>query len=357
MVTFDRNIGRYLFSTPSRLEGEFSSEGITIGHSFPSLGSPVPLQFQLSESPYSRNHLMLTTSLVVEETKGTVPKYQPEMIIDLMSLWFGKQFDLHGWIEYWGVSFMPYGTALVPIRMHHLGAFNHKPRKDLMIELKLDLLQIPFMLMQIEEADLKVGAFWKAASFYSRALRSYQNEPEVAFLHLISGLEIIASQMNFSEDQIYDQQLESDFKLIIDSIAEGSDVVKRLKGRLYQLRRKVVLAAETLVNDSFFSGSESPDSYKQIFALTKNNLTAAVQAAYDVRSLYVHSGARFSIWLDPLGDNNEIQVGRPVLPKSEGELATLLSKIPTFLGLERLLRFITLRYAHLYLRPLQDSLN
>lgn len=356
MVTSDRNIGRYLFSTPSRLVGESISEGITIRHSFPSIGSPVPLTFQFTENPYSRSHFILTTSLaaVGKEAKQIVPKYQPDMAIDLMSLWFGKQFYLHGWIEHSGISFMPYETALIPVRMHHLGAYNHKPRKDLMIELNLDLLPIPFQLMLIKETNSNLGAFWKAASFYSRALRSYQNDPEVAFLHLISGLEIIASQMNFSEDQIYDDELKSDFELIIKSVPEGADVVKRLKGRLYQLRRKVVLAAEALTNDTFFAGSESDN---QSFALTKDNLTTAVQAAYDVRSLYVHGGARFLVWFDPLARNNEIQIGKPVLPESEKELATLLSKIPTFLGLERLLRFITLRYAHLNLLRLQDSLN
>ena len=41
--------------------------------------------------------------------------------------------------------------------------------------------------------------------------------------------------------------------------------------------------------------------------------------------------ARFSVWLDPLVMQKEIQVGKPVLPESEKELAKLLSRIPSFL--------------------------
>jgi hypothetical protein len=43
---------------------------------------------------------------------------------------------------------------------------------------------------------------------------------------------------------------------------------------------------------------------------------------------------------------NEMVLGKPVLQSSEKELADPLSKMPTFLGLERLVRFMILRFAH-----------
>ena len=77
-----------------------------------------------------------------------------------------------------------------------------------------------------------------------------------------------------------------------------------------------------------------------------------------MRSLYVHTGARFSIWVDPHGAMlNEMVLGKPVLQSSEKELADPLSKMPTFLGLERLVRFMILRFAHSKIVPLHDGLN
>ncbi len=45
------------------------------------------------------------------------------------------------------------------------------------------------------------------------------------------------------------------------------------------------------------------------------------------------------------GDNNEVQWGKPVIDDSE--LAKILIKSPTFIGMERIMRFCLLRFMHL----------
>lgn len=356
MLRPDKNIGRFLISTPSRLVGELEYQGILITHAFPNLFSTIQWQSQLSEGAYSRSYLVISALIKEYKEENIVqhePEFAPNMIVDLASLWFGKRFDIHGWIEHLGILFMPYGTELMPTRMAQLGGYNHKPRKDLEIPLNLEQLSIPIGLVSLSEPKSRLGAFWEAASFYARALRAYERDSEVAFLHLISALEIVSSQLDFSDAQLFDNEILSDLKTISEELADGTTIAQRIKSRLFQIRRRVVLSALELTNDAFFAGSESEH---QPFALTKENLAMAVQAAYDVRSEYVHSGASFSVWLDPLIMQNEIQVGEPVLPESERELAKLLSKIPTFLGLERLVRFMILRFAHLKIKPLHDRL-
>jgi hypothetical protein len=353
------NIARFLMSTPSRLVGELECPGLLLTHAFPGVLQSTQWQTQISEGPYSRSHYVISTSL--DESKNqselfTRPlKFEPDMITDLASLWFGKRFDLHGPIEKMGLFWMPYGTESMPTRMYFLGAYNHKPRKDLQVPLKLDQLSVPVKLFSTKKPRSILGAFWKAASFYARSLRAYEDEPEVAFLDLISALEIIASELDFSDDVLYDPQTLKDLKTIEANVPGGAKVAQRIKSRLFQIRRQVVESAVELTNDTFFKGSESREAN---FALTKERLRSAVRAAYDVRSLYVHTGARFSIWVDPHGAMlNEMVLGKPVLQSAEKELADPLSKMPTFLGLERLVRFMILRFAHSKIVPLHDGLN
>lgn len=353
----DKNVGRFLISTPSKVVGEFEHPGVLVTHAFPNLLGKTPWSYQLSENPYSRSYFVVSTPVKTYKEKGSIkvePEFDPSLIVVLASIWFGKRFDMHGWIQREGVSFMPYGTELMPTRIPEVGTCNHKPRKDLEVSLDLGKLSVMVKLAGLNEPSSSLGVFWKAANFYTRALRAYENDSEVAFLHLISAIEVLASDLSFSEDKLYDPQTVDDLRRISKELTEGKAIAERVKSRLLQIRRKVVLSAEELTNDAFFAGSESGH---KAFALTKENLAIAVQAAYDVRSSYVHGGARFSVWLDPLVMQNEIQVGEPVLPESEEELAKLLAKIPTFLGLERLVRFMTLRFAHLKVRWLHPRLD
>jgi len=310
------------------------------------------LQSQLVQGPYSRSYYVISTT-VRQSEHGEQPSFDPHMIGDLASVWFGKRFDLHGEIERSGCFWMPYGAELSPTRLSVLGAYNHQPRKDLQIPLNLVELSTPIMLFS--NGAPHVDTFWKASSFYARSLRAFEDDPEVAFLHLISALEIIASQMVFPEDKLFDAEILADLKAITDNTPDGATVAQRIKSRLFQIRKRVVLAALELTNDTFFAGSESRE---QSVALTKERLEGNVQAAYDVRSSHIHRGGRFSLWVDPQGGMlNEIQLGKPFVPGADKELADNLSRMPTFLGLERLVRFMTLRFAHLKIMPLHDRLN
>jgi hypothetical protein len=353
------NIDRFLMSTPSRLVGEFECPGLLLTHAFPSVSKGVQWDTQFSEGPYSRSYYMISIALDESKNLGEIPKrplkFEPDMVADLASVWFGKRFDLHGQTEGMGLFWMPYGTETTLTRMHYLGAYNHKPRNDLQIALNFAELSKPFKIFPSKKPQKILGAFWKSASFYARSLRAYENEPEVAFLDLISALEIIASDIDFSDNVLYDPQTLKDLKAIEAYVPEGAESARRMKSRFLQIHRRVVLSAVELTNDTFFNGSESREAN---FALTKERLRSAVGAAYDVRSLYVHTGARFSIWVDPHGAMlNEMVLGKPVLQSSEKELADPLSKMPTFLGLERLVRFMILRFAHSKIVPLHDGLN
>ena len=72
----------------------------------------------------------------------------------------------------------------------------------------------------------------------------------------------------------------------------------------------------------------------------------SMASAYDLRSRYVHTGVPFGSWISLAmsGDNNEIQVGAPIV-KEDKELGKLIGHAPTFVGLERVTRYVLLRFA------------
>ena len=138
-----------------------------------------------------------------------------------------------------------------------------------------------------------------------------------------------------------------------NSIELDSTVEKVVRTRLYQLRRRVALCAVELTNDNFFEGSEAKLS---IARLSKDDLFKRIKAAYDLRSQYAHTGADIGGWLNILtADNEEIFLGRPVM--EDKKLAGLIVKAPTLAGLERLVRFMTLRFAHRKISTIHEGLG
>jgi len=244
-------------------------------------------------------------------------------------------------IQSFGQSWMPYGIETRPKRMPFLGISNSNPRKDLLIQLNFDELKKPIQILA-RKHNKKIDLFLRSTSSYAKALRVFEDDPEVAFVQLISTLEILSSGIDFPEDKLFDEITRADFQLIKHHVPNGTSVIKRIKSRMRQLRKRVALTAVELVNDAFFAGSES--AYPQ-FALTEDKLESSMTEAYDVRSLYHHEGYEFSPYAEPLGT----LLNETVVVES--------SSMPTFLGLERLVRFITLRYANTRILPVCDCLS
>jgi hypothetical protein len=264
------------------------------------------------------------------------------MVTDLASIWFGKRFDYHGPIAIGGIAHMPDLSSIAPISHYHLGPYNHQPRSDLNIELNLNSLAPVLCLLSKRQPQNELAAFWAATRFYARA-----------FFHLVVALEVIASQINVPYNDLYDEQARQDLDAIEQK--QGPDLANRVRSRYYQLRRRVVYAAKELVNDVFFDGSQAQPGCR----LDRDRLEGCIKAAYDLRSKYAHAGMQFGIWLGMVvhPEEAEVQVGRPVLPDAQKELEEILANIPTFVGLERLVRFITLSFAHRTIEKIDERLQ
>ncbi|MCY3775662.1 MAG: HEPN domain-containing protein [Candidatus Aminicenantes bacterium] len=277
-----------------------------------------------------------------------------ELIADLASVWFGKRFDVHGPLQEHGNFCIPTFWGNQPVAHPNAGPFSHKPRQDLKIEPTWSEFGTPFELFsKYSDSDSVTGAFWRATRFYARALRSFDNDPEVAFFNLIVAIEMLAAGMDFAEDQIFDAEILEIFQRIREELCDGERVERIVRSWHYRVRRKVSLCAVELTNDNFFDGSEAEHPAGR---LSKEDLFDRIKNAFDLRSKYAHAGADIGEWLNILADlNEEIQLGPPEM--KDRKLANLIRKAPTLGGLERLVRFMTLRFAHKEISPVHEALE
>lgn len=366
-LSLNPKIIRSVISTPSRLVGQLSTPNLMMQIVFPVSG--VNLQTFMKPGPHSRSYYLLSImepddpsspeafAVPITTLHDGKPTYAfgavGEMLTDLASVWFGKRFDYHSVIAHNSIAQLPNLASVSPVKHYNLDPYNHQPRPDLDIKLNLQNLNEVLPLLHTRKPAAELSAFWTATRFYARALRAFESDPEVAFFDFIVALEIIASQIDVPYKDLYDVQARKDLKAIENAL--GSKLASRVRQRYFQLSRRIVYAAKNLVNDTFFEGCRAEP---QCYCLTRDNIGTCVKAAYELRSKYAHRGMPFGIWLDIIViPQAEIQVGQPVLSDSYRKWQKILANIPTFSGLERLVRFIILRFAHLKISKIHDGLE
>jgi hypothetical protein len=172
-----------------------------------------------------------------------------------------------------------------------------------------------------------------------QALQTVEHEPEVAYLHLITSGEILAAFFKYEKEEILDQQILGVLNTIESELENGEKISRQLLSRLLGIKSGFVKSLCSLVDRSFFESRESDVE----FGFFKADLIErSIGAAYDLRSKYVHTGVPFGNWIQPRGHHTDLQLGRPVV--SDKDFSKILEKAPTFLGLERFIRYCLLNF-------------
>jgi len=140
--------------------------------------------------------------------------------------------------------------------------------------------------------------------------------------------------------------LDEEDKGKLDRIAsispDGSALERFVVSKILLIKRKFTKAIVRFVDDDFFARSESRNGAAP---LKRESFSNAIRAAYDLRSQYVHTGISFGniVFKGAGGLNGESQLGVPVV--GDETLGTILSRAPTYVGLERIIRFCLLKFA------------
>jgi hypothetical protein len=338
-------IERILLSSTSRFVADYQTDGLILTHAWPGFNSPSG-SVRMQEGPLSRSAFML--SFVVPEVPKlpgmVIPNYEAngENICSLLSLLFGKRFDSHGSVESHGSFRLPHLDQFNSLCNSKLPQNSHVPRSD--IAVPLDLRQVariaPLITGNVPDI-VKARTLYGAAKFYHQALQNAENEPEVAYLHLITAGEILANAHCPESPDYLDESVREILDKVRTGIPDGEKAAKTLASRMRQIKRRFVIALTDLVDDGFFSASTTAPDWAR---LKRDDFGRRVAAAYDVRSRYVHTGVSFGAWTDPaISGLDEVRGGRPVI--DDGEFAKMLQLAPTYSGLERIIRFCLFRFA------------
>jgi hypothetical protein len=141
---------------------------------------------------------------------------------------------------------------------------------------------------------------------------------------------------------LLDQQTKNLLQSIRTEHPNGEALAKQITGKLLVIKKRFVHTIVGLVDESFFNRSESTQPYGRF---TQDSFDRTVGAAYDLRSKYVHTGDPFGPWISMRisGADVEVPIAQPVMANKE--LAKVLAKAPTLIGLERIIRYCLLRFA------------
>lgn len=342
-LELDETVQKMLISTTSWLVGQYDVNGIAINHAWPNIFNPNE-HLRMQESPISRCGFVLVfrTPQLDKEPGVVIPDYSPtgERICAYMSILYGKKFDCHGLLEGTGLYHIPNLSQWGSVHNPSLPFNSHSERKCFPMPLKLDSLS---KIRKAIDADSDqreiVDKLDAVCRHYMQSLQSVEDNPEVAYLNLITAGEILSGCFDYSKKELLDDQTRKDLRVIAKTAVGGEKIGKRLLNRFACIRRRFVTSLSRLLDEEFFSSSECEMGFGQF---KPDDMAKRIAAAYDLRSTYVHTGVRFGSWIRLGRHNEDLQPGQPVV--EDKEFGRILYRAPTFAGLERLIRYCSLRY-------------
>ncbi|TOB48130.1 hypothetical protein CGK04_23595, partial [Vibrio parahaemolyticus] len=200
-----KDITKILISTPSHFVGGYENDVFRVVTTNQNIGTN---SAKRDERIY-RQYLEVTVA-TPEYQNDTVmiPDYSQigENFCIAMSVLFGKVFDSHGVLQQHGWAYLPDLSKNYYLHNKKLTFNSSTPRVDFGIELNLkniNIIQDVLFDPDEETADAQ-STFWYAGRFYIQSLRTVEENPELAFLSLITAGEIMASYFKYSIDDLLD---------------------------------------------------------------------------------------------------------------------------------------------------------
>lgn len=360
-IKYPEQFGSYVISSPTHFVGDLMTDQLRIDHLWPDLSDKSALEEKLQSAPTFRHKFVVSVKLLEQKlTDGSVnlisQQHLGEQIATLASVWYGKSFSSLGALLERAMFFLPQTQPDAPAYLKSVPTFDNSPRKDLGIKLNWTNFDTPLSIVNINSASNKeLSAFWNAARFYQSGLNYLEIDAEVSFFLLISALECLGEVSMLSENDLFDDQLLDDLKAIETAASDGKKIVSRLKSRLFQVRRRLGWLTNKYLNETFFQGGESQMGFANLEA---KDFPGIILEAYDLRSRYAHSGKAFGQLIEPMRQlNNEKLIDNSAMMQGEQVVATLPKGSLTFLGLERLTRFIILAFCHNHITKLDGKLT
>lgn len=333
-----KDVHKCLLSSAAQLIGEFESSDLLITHSWREFLSPA--------ARWTTSPTFLAVAFRVEEQPEELarihiyPNYfeYGNFVAACLSVFFGKQFQHHGFIETLGQHATPRTEAAYEFVGVELPPFSNTPRPDGPPEFKLDLLNSIVPLLERRTPQKETTVFETASGFYSRALGRYLNSPDAAFVDFVTAGEVLSAYYDFPDSELFDSETLELLDRIRTTLGDGP--ANNIRKRLYQLKKRYTLAISRLLDDAFFERTENRLPFG---SLKRDSIEKTLGASYDLRSKYLHEGLSFPQLHKALEQHGaEKIVGQPIV--EDKRLKKTLTDSPTLIGLERIVRYALLRF-------------
>lgn len=322
----DENIQKVLISTPSRLTGQYEKEGILISPAHQDIRTQSG-KLTLNENPFCRNAYVVVfcTPQIDENHRGPYPEYEHmgDLICSYLSILYGKRFDNHGLLEDKGIFRLPHFELPNSMCNPNLPQNNHKPRKKLEIPLNLsEITRIERLLIDKSLGEKFRKFLGISGKFYMLALQNFEKNPEVAYLNLIMAGEVLSQYFDKSKSHNY-------------------------------VKKRFTKTIEKLTNKYFFSQSYCENS-KDV--LKEDDFKKRIEAAHTIRSKFVHEGLSFEELITRGSFSRHGEIQPEGISFNDEDLKEYLKMLPTYYGMESVIRFCLLRFIHVYGKVAIDPL-
>ena len=130
---------------------------------------------------------------------------------------------------------VPNLSAYNDICNHKLPFNSHKVRSSFQVPLNLVHVNYIAKVLITNQIDIKFSnKLFTISKFYLRALQNCENDPEVAYLDLITAGEIISENFDYIKEDILDKQTLEYLDVIKSNIDNGDKIVKHFSGHFFQ---------------------------------------------------------------------------------------------------------------------------
>lgn len=306
---------------------------------FPTFGKGSSIFF--AEGPSRRSFISVTLS-IEESDSAEAAKFHrsygwvADHLAALLSGFYGKLVTNHGYTNIGDLFSVP-DLDLGHVGDHALPPFNSKPRAATGLN-DLNIVHSSEVLASLLSGGLEKdewASVLSAAAFYQQALALFSDRPHLSFSLLVSSLECLLPLIDYSEGELFDEELLSDFASISAQSGDGPSIVGRLKKRMYQVRRKCSAFVARTLDSQFYERPETKEAY----ALVKpDHIEERIRAVYDLRSRFLHTGRTHGNWVNALKHiGAEIMVGEPQI--QDTKLKKLVATSVSLTGLERIVQY------------------
>ena len=252
---------KVLISTTSGLVGAYRGGKVSLAAACPDANS---VDVQREQGPTSRSGAMVLFAWELLKTPedqwlDLSAEHVGQCVCDVLSVLYGKRFDNHGVVEGSGIFQVADLTSYSRPSRPRLAFNSHSVRASFPVPLELGEVGRVEKWIFPAVGDERARRIQTACGFYARALRNAEDDAEVAYLHLITAGEVLASLEDHSREELLDESARRDLEHARECLGEA--YARRMLGRIGTIRKEFVKCLLGLLDEDFYeAGTDDPEN-------------------------------------------------------------------------------------------------